>query len=72
MLQEWIHKNLQPCGTKYFKKLLTSKVVYDIINSGQVLFIFEYHKNTRNPCVCTHTRATAKMRQHLNGFYERL
>lgn len=46
---------------KFFKKLLTSKVVYDIINSGQVLFIFEYHKNTRNPvCVCTHTQGDRK------------
>jgi len=25
MLQEWIHKNLQPCGTKYFKKWLGSQ-----------------------------------------------
>ena len=46
---------------KFFKKLLTSKVVYDIINSGQVLFIFEYHKNTRNPvCVHTHTQGDRK------------
>jgi len=25
MLQEWIHKNLQPCGTKYFKKIQARK-----------------------------------------------